>query len=214
LKLSKPEETNQSLRNMPPKRMHNSNNSGESGDSAGASRKSASAGRSNRSSSANSEGNSNTNPNNSDGNSGSRKNTRASGNLQQQDYGSIGVPKTKKRKTNKPARKNLVGPTYDEIDAAYVTTEHYRNYPRVEGQVHIPLDKDGQPAVITNPLIDMTWKQAVRYHNDWYNMAVTKLSAKNNSFQLNKEEKKQLIRYDSGTDEDENLGKYPIPDVH
>ena len=197
MKLSKPEETNQSLRNMPPKRMHNSNNSGESGDSAGASRKSASAGRSNRSSSANSEGNSNTNPNNSDGNSGSRNKTRASGNLQQQDYGGIGVPKPKKRKTNKTTSKNLVGLTYDEIADAYVTTEHYRNYPRVEGQVHQALDVHGQPAVISNPLLDITWKQAVRYHNDWYNMAVAKLSAKKNCFQLNKEEKKQLIRYDS-----------------
>ncbi len=91
------------------------------------------------------------------------------------------------------------------------TTEHYRSYPHAAGQVHIPLDKDGNPAVVTNHLEDMTWKQAVKYHNNWYKMAVTKLSARNSSFQLTREEKRQLIRYDSDTEEEQNLSKYPIP---
>ena len=105
--------------------------------------------------------------------------------------------------------KNLHGPTYQEVEDAYVTTEKYRSHPHVKGQVHVATDEYGNPAVVSNPLIDMTWRQAVKYHNEWHKRSIARLSARNSSFQLSKEEKKQLMQYASDTDEDENLSKYP-----
>ena len=117
---------------MPPKKQHANSSRQTRKSSAENSNKTD---KSSNKENSNSEENSNTNRRNSEGNSNSRGAKRSrSGVLQKQEtYNNVGIPKgNPRKKLLKKSKKNLHGPTYDEVESAYVSNEKFVHRPHVE----------------------------------------------------------------------------------